>query len=249
MRKLQEPQSASLSSLTNERTRSLHLYVMQNEHGAIKLGRSSNPESRRKQLQYQVRCKISLVATFEQSGHMEEWLHFQLKEFRIEQEWFTGTDGARVAMERLLHSTLAWPFKHSATAESEWLRILAAVQGAHYWQKRERRTLCNLTAARDGFGRFKGMDGGHSMLDARLSTLLGYAQPCVEHDGTVRGFCEETQTWMPVPSYTRDITAAESLWDTGALRRTVTTPIDCCLAALCDLWGFAEDKLTPLDTW
>lgn len=36
-----------LSSLRNDRTRESTLYVMQNAHGLIKIGRSDNPEQRR----------------------------------------------------------------------------------------------------------------------------------------------------------------------------------------------------------
>ncbi len=41
-----------------------HLYIMQNEHGFIKVGRSENPEKRRRSLEIHERCKISIVGIF-----------------------------------------------------------------------------------------------------------------------------------------------------------------------------------------
>jgi len=40
----------SLASLRNQETQELSLYVMQNEFGAIKIGRSAQPEDRKLQL-------------------------------------------------------------------------------------------------------------------------------------------------------------------------------------------------------
>ena len=249
MKQLPTPRAVSLSSLTNDRMRELDLYVMQNEHGAIKLGRSVDPEARRKQLQTETRCKILLVATFDKSGHFEEWLHLQLQIFRIDQEWFTGSTDSRQAIVRLLRSPLAWPFDHNIAGEEQWLKTLREARAGRYWQRRENRMLRNLKAARDGYGRFKGKEVGHYFLDTRLANLLGVTWQDIEDDKKPGVYSEEKQIWMGVPPYTRDMSAAETLWRPGAMRRAVTTPVDCCLAAVCELWGFNEDELSPMDHW
>jgi hypothetical protein len=48
------------------------LYVMQCEHGPIKLGRSVDPERRRAALEREHKCKVALVALFPATGHEEE---------------------------------------------------------------------------------------------------------------------------------------------------------------------------------
>lgn len=130
---------------------------------------ANNPEAKRAQLQSQARCKILLVAVFDEPGHIEEWLHLQLQNFQIDKEWFTGCTDSRAAIARILKSSLNWPFEHNAATEGEWLKLLKEMRANRRWQRRENRILRNLKAARDGFGRFKCKEAGHHFLDARLA--------------------------------------------------------------------------------
>ncbi|CAB3803905.1 hypothetical protein LMG28138_05424 [Pararobbsia alpina] len=60
-----------------------YLYVMQNEHGLIKVGRSIDPARRRLVLQSQCGCNIALVASLHQRGPDEEWVHSLLADFCV----------------------------------------------------------------------------------------------------------------------------------------------------------------------
>ena len=73
---------ADLPSLRNDETRTMALYVMQNMHGLIKIGRSADPIQRQQQLRKQARCAVDLVATFPNAGHFEEWVRVQLDTHR-----------------------------------------------------------------------------------------------------------------------------------------------------------------------
>ena len=60
------------------------LYFMQADNsGAIKIGISTNPEWRLKQLQTGCPFEIKLIAVFEKQGHLEKKLHKKLKEYKI----------------------------------------------------------------------------------------------------------------------------------------------------------------------
>lgn len=93
--------ASDLPSLLNEETRSMTLYVMQNMHGLIKIGRSTNPAQRLQQLRVEGQCAISLVAAFPNAGHSEELVHTHLEKHRIAFEWFSGDHLARQAIEEL----------------------------------------------------------------------------------------------------------------------------------------------------
>lgn len=70
--------NADLFSLRNPATRHLSLYVMQNAHGLIKIGRSDNPQRRLTEIQQDARCAVALIATFPDVGHFKEWVHLQM---------------------------------------------------------------------------------------------------------------------------------------------------------------------------
>lgn len=71
--------------------RGAHLYVIQsNVTGAVKIGRSTHPETRLLELQTGSPYKLRLLAHFEGKGDMEPVLHRELDRFRlkIKGEWF-----------------------------------------------------------------------------------------------------------------------------------------------------------------
>ena len=60
------------------------LYLMQADNsGAIKIGKSANPERRVKQLQTGCPFEIRLIASFPEKGDLEKRLHKRLWEYRI----------------------------------------------------------------------------------------------------------------------------------------------------------------------
>jgi len=100
------------ASLRSSRPSDQHLYVMQNEHGLIKVGRSVDPERRRLALQISCWCRLELVAILPNRGGEEEWTHMQLATHRLGHEWFAGTLEAKHAVSRLLclGTVIIWPF-------------------------------------------------------------------------------------------------------------------------------------------
>jgi len=68
-----------------------HLYIIQTDKtGAIKIGRSKNPEKRLKQLQTGCPDKLKLLLIVENFGHIEKNLHRDLRSYRSRRtgEWF-----------------------------------------------------------------------------------------------------------------------------------------------------------------
>ncbi len=88
-----------LPSVFNEETRAMALYIMQNMHGLIKIGRSANPVQRQRQLRSEGQCAVDIVATFPASGHLEELAHTHLERHRVALEWFRGDPVARRVIE------------------------------------------------------------------------------------------------------------------------------------------------------
>ena len=99
------------------------LYVMQNEHGLIKVGQSVDPERRRRQLQTLENCRIALVLALRGKGHREGAIHRKLKKHHIDGEWFDGNDEAREAIGRTIKSgcVLDWPFAFDEAGANFWL--------------------------------------------------------------------------------------------------------------------------------
>ena len=70
------------------------LYVMQNSRipGEVKIGKSSNPENRKKSLQASQNFRINLLAAFPDAGHIETRVHAMLAYCRVldvpGREWF-----------------------------------------------------------------------------------------------------------------------------------------------------------------
>lgn len=110
-----------------------HLYVMQNEFGCIKIGRSIDPWQRRLNLRQTEHCSVELIAAFEGGGENEEAIHLELNEFRLEGEWFEGRHAARAAIERIFGpEPLEWKFAHDPEGAAKWLDHLRVVRAANY---------------------------------------------------------------------------------------------------------------------
>lgn len=67
----------------------MHLYLIQSDKtGSIKIGRSDHPQIRLKQLQTGAAFELKLLAIIDGAGHLEKQIHKQLKEYRLQGEWF-----------------------------------------------------------------------------------------------------------------------------------------------------------------
>ena len=68
-----------------------HLYIAQMSHtGAVKIGRSRDPEARLRQLQTSCPYPLKLVLVLRDQGHLEKKLHRRLRRGRTKggEEWF-----------------------------------------------------------------------------------------------------------------------------------------------------------------
>ena len=66
------------------------LYIIQSDvTGMIKIGRSSNPQKRLKQLQTGNPNCLKLIASFKGEGWKEKLIHEELKRWRKKGEWFS----------------------------------------------------------------------------------------------------------------------------------------------------------------
>ena len=87
-----------------------HLYLMQTTSGALKIGRSSNPERRRRGLETGGGRKIVVLAVLNEMGHREGELHAALAGCRHLGEWFALTaESRRVAREVFGVDRLPYP--------------------------------------------------------------------------------------------------------------------------------------------
>lgn len=107
----------------------MHLYVMQNEHGLLKIGRSVRVEQRRAALEKTEDCRIAIVFVVEDEGLNEEWLHLEMDDHRVIGEWFEGSEEAKAHLLRTLEWTEPVQRPHAfarGEAAEGWLARLEA---------------------------------------------------------------------------------------------------------------------------
>jgi hypothetical protein len=256
MRRLIElSRDSDLISLQNNETRAMALYVMQNTYGLIKIGRSASPIQRQQQLRQQGGCAVDLVATFLNAGHFEEWVHLHLAEHRVALEWFSGDGAARLAIEELFGKQLRWPYAFHAASAAAWIERLLDTGADRYWRRRERRVIKLLKSAAVGEGVAALLGDGHYQLDADIGLMMGYPTVCIDTrkgETIVTGWRDGDRKESEVPRYSRSLESAMTLWlpDVSTEQRgSYARPVDCCLAALCDRWGFDVQRLEPARAW
>jgi len=68
------------------------IYIIQHEHGPVKIGHSKDPESRCKSLQTSTPYKLKLMNTFPGNMQDETHIHRYFAKNKIRGEWFNLTD-------------------------------------------------------------------------------------------------------------------------------------------------------------
>jgi hypothetical protein len=208
------------------------LYVLQNEFGLIKIGRSRDPERRARALARRERCEIRIVAVLPGCGHLEEATHLALSEFAIAGEWFAGGVATRETVEALLESVTAWdwPFEDRPDGADHWLDQFHDRRGAEAEVRLFRRILKVYL--------LKELPG--PLADAavhQLSELFRCGQlPAI----SVRKVCSAHISlywvrgrWLTVPPYSTDMALAKSLLPPGYLASIrMETPLEVCVAAM-----------------
>lgn len=210
------------------------LYVMQNEFGLIKIGRSLDPERRRKSLQSGEGCTIAVVAVLEGQGHREEQIHLSLKRHVIEGEWFRGTQSARAAIREALPNLTgcAWPFDYDARGAKAWLD--------DFFGRRDQRSLERMYQRILNVHVRGGRPGGS--VDGMICLLLSLSETgeMVGVSLGREGAATVAHIYYPgsaeprrAPPYSTDLASAMSLWP-GEVRPVAWdgTAYDCAVAAM-----------------
>lgn len=212
-----------------------HLYILQNEFGCFKIGRSVEVERRRLQLQSTERCRIAVVDVYLECGDMEEGLHIDLADFRLAGEWFEGTDEARAALHELIgddEQPFSWPFAFDPDGAADWLDHLYDVRDAAAISRELYRQIGILKQATEPSwvhdsgifsAKYRAETGRRCFQDVRRKRTKVV---CQWRD-------LETNEKGIVPDYTKDIQTALLVWPEDIRPETwVGSSIECCIAAL-----------------
>lgn len=186
------------------------LYLMQNEHGLIKVGRSIDPERRRHALEVGENCRIVLVLQVAKGGWQEERVHLALSAHRVVGEWFSGTQVSREAIAKVVGQTLNWPFELDEAAAAGWVAAFDERKNRQYLHRE--------------ISRFHGaIRRSHEpcwTLDVDLWTLLWLLEfgerPLCDVMSTADGeaMIRSWDTGQLIPAFSKDLRAALSLWPT-----------------------------------
>ena len=208
------------------------LYLMQNEFGFIKIGRSTNPERRLRDLIATEKCHIEIIKVFANCGDMEEMLHIKMDAFRIFGEWFIGNDDAIRTLEAAVEITgITWPYEFSVTQAETWVEETLCRRG--------KQSTRNYLARQLGIIRNEATSQAQNHSILRLWYDLAFNEwPDVSYRKTRTG---EEARWrqpndrslVPIPDFVGDISCALSIWP-PALRPEgwSGTPLDCCAEGL-----------------
>lgn len=211
------------------------LYIMQNEFGLIKIGRSVDAERRRITLQTSERCRIKIVEVYASCGDMEESIHYDMDGYRLAGEWFDGSDEARAALCELIecpNPPMKWPYAYNGVAAGNWLEHINVVRHANAIRRELYREIMLLRSA-DGPSWI--YDSGIFYASWRAATGNRPGLDTVKIDGetATQWFDPDSEAEGVVPRYTRNVETALLAWP--AKLRPVSwegSAIECCIAAL-----------------
>lgn len=204
------------------------LYVMQNEFGLIKIGRSLDCVTRLYNLRQTERCHIEIIAIYANAGADEETIHIALDDYRLFGEWFAGDDEARAAIEAEITppEPLAWRFAYDEAGAEAWFNHMQVVRDASYISKAIHRQITILREA---------VKPSH-LYDGRVAWALEIAATG-EHSMVVT--LREGETLITrrgqtlIPAYTASIENALLAWPEDIRPASWDgTAIECCIAAL-----------------
>lgn len=218
-----------------------HLYVMQNHLGLIKIGRSINVESRRRNLEKADLCSIQIVAIFENEGHREEPVHIKLDRQRLIGEWFDGDTKSVKKIIKIvgLSPDIVWPYPIADNDEiCDWLERVEEKRSLISADKEYQRCIREMASTSP-----ENRDDGIRFYDGKIWTILWR----FEHrertiytvdqasDGSAllighREGCDEPEI---IPRYTSDIQGALAIWPDELRPEQWDGAIwDCCVAGL-----------------
>lgn len=195
-----------------------HLYLMQNNFGLIKIGRSVNPPDRRRKLEATEQCEILTVAVIENAGSMEEEVLMALDQFRLVGEWFSGESDARHAVLRAMNlpHDVQWPFELTdAEAANDWLDELESrrwLRSVDREYGRLIREMTKLAEAPHDPSRWWDVHIWSAIwrFEYQVDTIVS-SEKNKAGETILVGYRRELPE-MVVPAYTTDIDASKQLW-------------------------------------
>lgn len=108
-----------------------HLYVMQASTGRIKIGRSSDPERRRIDIENTSGQRIALIAVLEGQGNHEWEIHSRLAAYREIGEWFACTKESKAAICVAVGLDLKFRYRSTADLAAEKARHVRSERIEH----------------------------------------------------------------------------------------------------------------------
>ena len=219
---------------------------MQNQHGAIKVGRSSNPAFRLKVLEKSTGCRIRLIAALREQGGDEERVHLRLRNYQFWGEWFSGCASCKKAVSQTLRLTkVRFPFSWKRQRAEQWRRTMHLASVLPRMRKERIRLIGLMKAVEIGLHTNAVQHGGRWLdrsiwfeMNQRINRLFfGDDHPI-------------DVTQIDVPPYTTDLSAAFLLWPEGK-RPTEwtrhysgsTVELNCCVAGLGELWKIDSERI------
>ena len=188
-----------------------------------------NPEVRRRSLQVQERCKIALVFVYPEQGSREEALHIKLDDYRIEGEWFEGSDEARVAIAKAVKRgcVLTWPFAYDEAGAEAWLDQFLDWRRFRYIDRLFRENLRRICVAKQP-DPYADMDIWQLLLLSETGEMPGALI-----GDEIKGIDNDTAELVAIPKYSTDLSLAMSVWPKDVRPSSWDgTPLECCIAAL-----------------
>lgn len=211
------------------------LYVMQNEFGLLKIGRSIDVERRRLTLQSTERCTIKIVEIYTGCGDMEEGIHLDMDDHRLAGEWFDGSDEARAALCELIacdDPEIIFPYAYDRAGAQTWLDHINVVRQADAVRRELYR---EITILRTADGPSWVYDSGIFYAKWRAATGRRPGLRSIKIDGETATHWSDSDSNAQgiVPAFTSSVENALLVWPDDLRPATWTgTPIECCIAAL-----------------
>jgi len=219
----------------------MNLYVMQNEFGFVKVGRSARVEQRRRALEKTDMCRIQVVLVVPGAGDREEEVHIACDDHRILGEWFDGTPEAREDVLQAVGWRLpvVWPFDLCGDDEAEaWFDLLDEKRAIRSMNREFGRVALNLDRdpidpATDPM-RYADITIWSAIwrFEHRCDTMV-FTEKDADGKEILVGRRRGDPNGDVLPFYTRDMEAALALWPEALRPESWTgSAAECCAAAL-----------------
>lgn len=198
-----------------------HLYVMQNQFGLVKIGKSVDVELRRRRLSKADNCEITLVHIGEDKGEQERTYLTLLAKYQVYGEWFEGTALSREAIASVcsIPSETIWPFELKDQREIEtWIDELDRSRTRESRLKLSQRLIRNME--KDAY--LPTEERWHFHYNFKIWQFIWEyveglnPQVWTESDGNRESVSVATHDYnsevYKLPNFTSDLTAAMTIW-------------------------------------